>query len=455
LKPDTTGRGLVSQAGGALLTNTVAATGLGCLLSKALAPWRKPLAVHDPAKVLLDLAIATAIGGDCLSDVNQLRASPAVFGLVASDPTVSRLVDTLALDPEHALRAIDTARAQARCRAWALAGTDSPGFGVDADHPHIIDIDATLVTAHSEKERAAANRKHGFGFHPMCAWIDHGVGGTGEPAAMMLRPGNAGANTAVDHITVAKQALAQLPGHQPGTRPGRKVLVRADSGGGTKEFLTWANSQRLAYSVGFGLTEDHVKNIELLPDTAWTAAINSDRTPRDGAWVADVTGVLTLKGWPKGMRVLVRAERPHPGAQLRFTDLYGNRLTAFATNTSTGQHADLELRHRQRARCEDRIRAAKDSGLTNLPLRDFNQNRIWLAVVMLAADITAWAQLLALTGSEARTWEPKRLRHRLFAIPARLGRRNRNTWLRLAGTAPHAPLLAAGIRRLQNLTTAA
>jgi Transposase DDE domain group 1 len=147
--------------------------------------------------------------------------------------------------------------------------------------------------------------------------------------------------------------------------------------------------------VGFGLTEDHVKNIERLPDEASTAAINADRTPRDGAWVADVTGVLRLKGWPKGMRVLVRAERPHPAAQLRFTDRFGNRLTAFATNTSKGQHADLELRHRQRARCEDRIRAAKDSGLDNLPLKDLNQNRVWLAVVMLAADITAWAQLLA------------------------------------------------------------
>jgi hypothetical protein len=198
-----------------------------------------------------------------------------------------------------------------------------------------------------------------------------------------------------------------------------------------------------------------VDRIALIPERAWTAAINSDRTPRDGAWVTDATGMLNLRSWPTGTRVLVRAERPHPGAQLRFTDIDGNRLTAFATNTPRGQHADLELRHRLRARCEDRIRAAKDTGLRNLPLHDFDQNRIWTAIVMLASDLIAWGQLLALTHTPARAWEPKRLRHRFFSIPARLGRRNRRTRLHLADQAPHAPLLAIAIRRLQHLTTAA
>jgi len=116
--------------------------------------------------------------------------------------------------------------------------------------------------------------------------------------------------------------------------------------------------------------------------------------------------VLELSSWPTGMRVIVRAERPHPGAQLRFTDIDGNRLTAFVTNTSNGQLADLELRHRRRARCEDRIRGAKDTGLINLPLKDFAQNQIWIAVVALATELTAWMQTLALTGTDARRWEP-------------------------------------------------
>ena len=269
---------------------------------------------------------------------------------------------------------------------------------------------------------------------------------------MLLRPGNAGSNTAADHIRVVQDALAQLPFVHGRAGVGRQVLIRADGGGGTQKFLTWLTGQRLSYSVGFTLTADIVKRLELLPAKAWTVAINSDRTPRDGAWVADVTGVISLsKDWPKGMRVLVRAERPHPGAQLTFTDLNGNRLTAFVTNITRGQHADLELRHRQRARCEDRIRTAKETGLRNLPLLDFNQNRVWTAVVMLAAELTAWMQMLALTGTTARTWEPKRLRHRLFSIAGKLGRRNRRSWLRLAAHAPHGALIVSGLNRLQNL----
>jgi hypothetical protein len=138
----------------------------------------------------------------------------------------------------------------------------------------------------------------------------------------------------------------------------------------------------VAYSVGFGLSETMVARLALIPAGAWTPAYDSDRAVREGAWVAEATGVLELSGWPPGMRVIVRKERPHPGAQLRFTDADGLRLTAFATNTRRGQLADLELRHRRRARCEDRIRAAKSTGLQNLPLHGFDQNRIWCALVV-------------------------------------------------------------------------
>ncbi len=291
-----------------------------------------------------------------------------MFGLVASDPTVSRLID-------RALAAIAAARARARAGAWKLAGAHAPDRDISGDHPVIVDVDATLVTAHSDKEKAAPTFKRGYGFHPLCAFVDHGAEGTGEPLSNLLRPGNAGSNTTADHISVARDALRQLPFTGKGGRIGRKVLIRADSGGGTHEFVDWLHARKLGYSLGFPLPDDAVQRIAQIPDQAWTPAYDDERTPRDGAWVAEATGVLDLAGRPSGMRVIVRKERPHPGAQLRFTDADGNRLTAFATNTGRGQLADLELRHRRRARAEDRIRAAKATGLSNLPLHGFAHNQ--------------------------------------------------------------------------------
>ncbi len=124
------------------------------------------------------------------------------------------------------------------------------------------------------------------------------------------------------------------------------------------------------------------------------------------------------------------------------------RITAFVTSTTRGQLADLELRHRRRARAEDRIRCAKDTGLTNLPLHDFAQNQIWCAIVALACDLLAWMQTLALTGHEARRWEPKRLRLRLLSIPGRHARTGRRRLLHLAATAPYTELALAALARL-------
>jgi hypothetical protein len=151
------------------------------------------------------------------------------------------------------------------------------------------------------------------------------------------------------------------------------------------------------------------------------------------------------------LRCAASDRRVPAGAQLTFTDSDGTRLTAYATNTSGGQLADLELRHRRRARCEDRIRNAKDTGLKNLPLKDFTQNQVWIAVVQLATELTAWMQMLAFHGTQARSWEPKKLRHRLFSIAARIGRKARRTWLRLSAHAPHRDLLLDGLGRLRNL----
>jgi hypothetical protein len=356
------GQGLVSQAGALLLAETLRVTGLGAGLSAQLARWRAPRTVHDPGKILADLVVTLALGGDCLADVGLLRAQPELCGPVASDPVISRLISVLAAEGPRALRAIRTARAAARERAWALAGERAPG----ADGGLVtVDIDATIVTAHSEKEQATPTWKKTFGFHPLAAFADHGAGAGGEALAIVLRPGNAGSNTAAEHIEVTKLALAQLP-----RRARRRVLIRTDSGGGTHDFLAWLASpgRRLHYSVGMTITDDIQQAILALPGRVWEQAYDAGGQVRPGAWVAELTGLADLSGWPEGIRVIVRKERPHPGAQLRFTDIDGHRFTCFATDARRGQLADLELRHRRRARCEDRIRNAKDTGLRNLPL---------------------------------------------------------------------------------------
>lgn len=244
------GRGVVSQAGAVLLVETVRKSGLDQAISTTLASWRKSRAVHDPGKTVLNLALAVALGGDCLADVAMLRAEPGLFGPVASDPTVSRLIDTLATAGPKALAAIRAARAEARERVWNLAKNAAP----DASGQVIVDLDGVLVLAHSDKQDATATWKKTLGHHPLMAFVDHGSGGSGEPVAGLLRPGNAGSNTAADHITAARLALAQLPTKY---RRGRQTLIRTDSGGGTHEFVAWL-AQRgrwLSYSVGMTITD--------------------------------------------------------------------------------------------------------------------------------------------------------------------------------------------------------
>jgi hypothetical protein len=446
---DSAGTGIVSNAGAVLLLDTIRAARLDRALSTALEPWRRPTAVHDPAKIVLDLAVSLALGGDCLADIAMLREASAAFGRVASDPTVSRLVAALAGDADRASAAIDTARAAARREVWARAGTDAPDHGVDHRRPLVVDVDATLVTAHSEKEQAAPTFKRGFGHHPLTAFVDHGQSGTGEPLTFLLRRGNAGSNTAADHITVVRQALRQLPAdNRRGHRAGRSVLVRVDGAGSTHELLAWLTKRELSYSVGFGLPDHTPALLKRIPESAWSPALDADGQVRDGAWVAELTGLLNLASWPAGMRVIARVERPHPGAQLRITDVDGNRVTAFATNTRPGgpgaQLADLELRHRRRARCEDRIRAAKDTGLQNLPLHGFDQNRIWCQIVQLACELLAWTQILGYPAHSARRWEPKRLRLRLFGLGGQLARHARNLVLHLGAEHRWTELVLTG-----------
>jgi hypothetical protein len=386
------------------------------------------------------LSYALAAGGDCLADVAMLRDATAIVGAVPSDPTVSRVIDDLAGGGQQVLDAIADAHAAARARVHAVGG-GPVGTGPDGLVP--LDIDATLVSAHSDKEDARPTYKRGFGHHPVMAFLDHGAGGTGEALAGLLRPGNANANNAADLLTTLDLALTQLPDTLRG-----QVLIRCDGGGYSHKFFAGVIERKLEFSVGWQANLDVADAITLLPETAWTPAYDSDGQPREGADVTELSGLLELTGWPAGTRVIARREVPHPGAQLRLTDVEGRRITCFATNTTRGQLADLELRHRRRARVEDRIRCAKDTGLTNLPLHDAAANRVWLALVLLAVDLLTWTQTLTLTGP-LRAAEPKTLRHRLLAVAARIAHTGRRTHLRLDRHWPWAATLATAIATLQ------
>jgi Transposase DDE domain group 1 len=324
--------------------------------------------------------------------------------------------------------------ARARERFWKLRG---------APERLTIDIDATLITSHSDKEGAAGNYKGGYGFHPLHAYADE----TDEALAVMLRPGNAGANTAADHVTVLDRALEQIPaGHIEGI----EILVRADRAGATHELANYCREGRMRFSFGYDLSEPIRAAILALPATAWRAALDQDGSERDNGEVAEITDRLDLSSWPQGSRVIVRRERPHPGAQLSFTDHDGYRFQAILTDQDEEDLAVLERRHRQRAHVEDRIRDDKDTGLAKLPFKQFALNEVWVQIVLLAHDLIVWTQALLLDGELAKA-EPKRLRYRLLHVAARLAFSGRRAILRLQASWPWAHELAAAFQRLKAL----
>ena len=210
------GEGLVSHAGVALLVELADRVGLTASLSVALASTRERRSAHGPGRVLRDVAVMLADGGDCVTDNDAYRGQERLFGARASETTTHRVLKSI---DEQLLGRIRAARAAARARVWD-AGARPESI--------TLNIDATLLTAHSDKELAAGNYKHGYGFHPLGCWLDE----TGEPLAAILRPGNAGSNTAADHFTVLGLAFEQLPAEDLD----REILVRTDIGGRTHAF---------------------------------------------------------------------------------------------------------------------------------------------------------------------------------------------------------------------------
>jgi len=431
------GEGLVSHAGSALLARVADKTGLTRALSMRLAAMKERNRGHDPGRVVRDLAVMLADGGECVSDLGGLRDQMSLFGPVASDSTAYRVIERIAADPEL-LDGLRQAHANARAHAWEL--------GVEPERV-TIDLDATLLSAHSEKQGAAGNFKGGFGFHPMMAYLDE----TGEALAGLLRPGNAGANTAADQIAACDAALEQIPVAHVAEI---EILLRVDSAGATHELIDWAREGNVRYSVGYDLTEPVRQAILELAEDAWVAALDTDGTERRNGEVAEITDSVCLSSWPDRSRLIVRRERAHPGAQLSFTDHEGHRFQAFLTDQDDSDIAVLERRQRERAHAEDHIRNDKDTGLAKLPFRDFQMNQVWLYLVLIAHDLITWTQTLLLTGELAKA-EPKRLRYRLLHVAARLAFHGRRARLRLQHTWPWAPELAAAYAKLKTLPAAA
>jgi hypothetical protein len=428
------GEGVVNHAGTAVLAELADKLGLTGCLSKAMNATRGRRSLHDRGRVLRDLAVMLADGGDCVSDLATLRDQPELFGEVASTATAWRVMDGAQLMHLSALR---EARCHARKKAWSL--------GV-APEEIVLDFDATLVTSHSEKEKAAPTFKRGFGFHPLLCFLDE----SHEALAGKLRPGNAGSDTSADHLEVLYAALAQLPDQAFKKR----ILARADSAGASHRFLDALREVGIRYSVGFHLKPEVKQAILNTPESAWLPASTQDGEVREGAAVCELTGALELEldlwNWPPGSRLICRRERPHPGAQLTFSDSQGYRFQVFITDQRDKDIISLELRHRGRARTEDRIRCAKESGLDAFPFHRFTANEAWLELVLIAQDLMTFLQRLCLRG-EAQAWEPKRMRYRLLHTAARIVRTGRRVILRLHQRWRWTPQLYGAFLRLRSL----
>jgi hypothetical protein len=437
VKVSADGHGVVSHAGMAMVREVADRTGLSAQVTAALADTYRGRWVYAPGEVFADLAAAVADGADCIDAVGQLCGDREhVLGAKASTTTMWRLVDER-IDAAHLPR-IHAARAVARAAAWAAGAAPAPG-----DWLHI-DIDATLVIDHSDnKEKSAPTWKKSYGHHPLLAFLDRPEIAGGEALAGLLRTGRAGSNTAADHITVLAQAVMSLPErYRPdATNPDRPaVLVRCDTAGATHDFADACRTAGVGFSFGYPVdwrVQDAVDTLNI--GSAWYPAIDTGGGIRDGAWVAEATNLVNLSSWPSGTRLILRKERPHPGAQLRFTDADGMRVTAFITDTAPGlvpgQVAGLELRHRQHARIEDRIRELKATGLRNLPCHAFEANAAWLEIILAATDLVTWTRLIGFANhpSLARA-EIATFRYRVLHVAARITCSARQLRLRIDST---------------------
>ncbi len=441
--------GLIGQAGAVLLRKLADQCGLTPALGAALGRAGK-FPLIDRGVALVSMAVAIALGARSMNDIAVLAHQEPVFGAAPGDTTVRR---TLELADARTLDKIARVRARVRAHVWSLVCARPAGFpwlevaGKLLAGWLVIDLDATLITARSDKEGAAPAFKMGYGFHPLGAWCAN----TAESLAMLLRPGNAGSNTFADHLTVLTAALRQIP-----SRMRSKLLVRVDGAGASHELISHLLSlatprRRVLFTCRWAITAADEQAIGMLPSGAWQAAVDQDGAVQEDKHVAQITHLLGRAGnWPAGLRWIVRRTKPSRRQARNLTAFEratGWRYSIIVTNIPAARgipgvpgshHAQFTgVLHRQHAVVEDGVRAAKSMGLRNLPSKTWVVNCGWVLAANIAADLVAWCRLLGLYDcDDLKDAEPDTMRYRLLSLPARLIRHARARVLKISRTWP-------------------
>ena len=441
--------GLIGHAGAVLLRKLADQCGLTSALGAALGRKGKSPLI-DRGVALVSMAVAITLGAASMSDIAVLAHQEPVLGAAPSDTTVRR---TLELADPRTLDKIARARAAVRAHVWSMISATLAGFpwlqiaGKLLAGWLVIDLDATLITAHSDKEGAAATWKKGYGFHPLGAWAAN----TRECLAMLLRPGNAGSNTFADHKDVLVAAIGQVPARFRG-----KILVRIDGAGASheliKHLLSMSSPRRiLLFTCGWMITAADEDAIRQVPADAWKPGTGQDGSPEDDKDVAEITGLMTRAGnWPGGLRWIARRVKPsrrHLKNLTEYERKTGWKYSITCTNIPDsgipgvpGSHHPqyIDVVHREHAVVETGgVRTAKAMGLRNLPSKTWVVNCGWVLAANIAADLAAWCRLLGLSDcDDLKDAEPDTLRYRLLSLPARLVRHARARVLKISRTWP-------------------
>jgi hypothetical protein len=462
LKVTAEGTGLVGHAGAILLRKAADQAGLAAWLSAALRE-KGTSPAFDRGILLVSLATAIALGATSMSDIALLAHLAPVLGDAPSGPTVRRALDLAGT--AAALDRIARARAKARAHAWKLIQDTPAGFpwlviaGKTLTGWVVIDMDATLVTASSDKEGAAPTWKKGYGFHPLGAWLAN----TRECPAMLLRPGNAGSNTFTDHKEVLAEALRQVP-----ARFRRKILIRVDGAGASHELVKHLLSlssvrKTVLFTCGWMITAADEDAIRQVPAAAWKPGTAQDGSAEDDKDVAEITGLMSRAGnWPDGLRWIARRVKPSRRHLKNLTDYErktGWKYSITCTNVPDsgiagvpGSHHPqyIDTVHRQHAVVETGgVRTAKAMGLRNLPSKTWQVNCGWVIAANIAADLAAWTRLLGhCDDADLREADPDTLRYRIWHIPARLARHARQRTLAISPDWPWKEAFLACWQRL-------
>lgn len=471
------GKGLVANAGVVLLRKTADTVGLTARIGEVFGPGRVERICRGA--VLVGAASAIAAGARNLSQVERILAHhTGTFGSCGSDSTLWRTLDSV---DERVLKRLSRARARSRRTLWRMLAARPGGFpwlqvgGKRLEGWVVVDLDATIVGCHSRKQNATGTYKGGFGHHHLGGWIAN----TGEALSILPRPGNAGSNTATDHVTVLGEVLAQIPDE------GRhsKLLVRIDGAGASHETIGHlerlsTTRRRVAWTIGWTVTKLEETAIKALPEHVWAPYLDQDgtiappihygeahdETGSEYGHVAELTGLAKRPGWPAAMRLIVRRVpiAPRDRAAGKVTALEkatGWKYAITATNIArmrripgSGHPQWLDVLHRHHAVVEDHVRASKTTGLGLLPSASWRINTAWVLLTGIARDLDVWTRLLAFHGHPLLAKaEPATMRELVYRLPARLAHHARRRWLRFDRDHPHTDAIATAWHRLATL----